>query len=114
MNPIPILKPLAIWLMRLAAALFVLLAYLDTFLMFNLESITFYVAGIFLLFTLLFFAGGFLKTSRLTVVSSLVLILVTGYHSFLILKSGFDYNFGVYVILGSIFVFFLSHGNPRY
>jgi len=114
MKPVQILRPLAVWLMRLAAALFVLLAYWETFTLFNLQNVTFYVSAIFLVFTLLLFIGGFLRSHRLTVLSALVLVLVTGYHSFLILKSGLDYNFGVYVVLGSIFVYFLAHGNPRY
>jgi len=114
MKPVKLLRPLAIWLMRIAVLLYALLAYLEIFTTFNFQSVTFYLSGIFLLFTLLLFVGGFLKSSKVTVISSLVLILATGYHAFLNLQSGFDYNFGVYVVLGSIFVYFLANGNPRY
>lgn len=114
MKPIRTLKPLSVWLMRLAVLLFVFLAYYDTLTMFNMGSVMFYVSLIFLLFTILLFIGGFLKSGKLTVVSALILILVTGYQSFLVLKSGLDYNFALYVVLGSIFVYFLAHGNSRY
>jgi len=114
MKPVKQLRLFAIWLMRIAALLYVILAYLEIFATFNFGSITFYLSGIFLLFTLLLFIGGFLKSSNLTVISSLVLILATGYHAFLNLQAGFDYNFGVFVILGSIFVYFLANGNSRY
>ena len=113
MKPVTQIQPFALWLMRLATALFVLLAYGSVFIHFNLASIIFYLSTVFLVFSLLLFAGGFLKDSRLTVVASVVLILATGYHAFLNLKSGFDYNFGVYVMLGSILVYFLSNGNRR-
>lgn len=113
MKPVKKLQPLSIWLMRLAATLFILLAYYNTFITFNTSSITFYLSSVFLVFGILLFVGGFLKTSKLTVISSIILILATGYHAFLNLQSAFDYNFGVYVILGSLFVYFLAHGNSR-
>ncbi|MFO8234884.1 MAG: hypothetical protein R6U04_05745 [Bacteroidales bacterium] len=111
MKAVKQLQPLSIWLMRLAAALFILLAYFDTFAALKLSSITFYISTVFMIFGILLFIGGFLKNSTLTVISSAVLILATGYHAFLNLQSAFDYNFGVYVILGSLFVYFLAHGN---
>jgi len=113
MKPVKKLKSLAIWLMRVAAVLFVLLAYHDEFMSFNTKSVTFYLSVVFLVFAILLFIGGFLKTSKITVISSLILILATGYHAFLNLQSAFDYNFGVYVILGSLFVYFIAHGNTR-
>ncbi len=114
MKPIKKLRPLAIWLMRIAVLLFVLLAYHEEFTAFNFQSVTFYLSTVFLLFVILLFIGGFLKSQKLTVISALILILATGYHAFLNLQSGFDYNFGVYVVLGSVFVYFFANGNPRY
>jgi uncharacterized membrane protein len=113
MKPLKGLYPIAAWLMRFAVVFFVLTRYWNTFTHFNMQSVMFYVSALFIVFTVLLFVGGFLHKSNLTVISSLVLILVTGYHAFLNIESKLDHNFAVYVLLGSIFVYFLTTGNKR-
>lgn len=113
MRPSKRLFPLANWLMRFAVVLFVLLTYWNSFSTFNFQSVMFYVAAIYLVFSMLLFIGGFLRKDSLTVFSSLLLILVTGYHAFLNLESKLDHNFAVFVVLGSIFVYFFTTGNKR-
>ncbi|OFX89165.1 MAG: hypothetical protein A2W99_01780 [Bacteroidetes bacterium GWF2_33_16] len=113
MKPIKALFTFSTWLMRFAILLFIAIRYWETLAFFNLKSVMFYVSLLFILFGFLLFIGGFLKKERLTILSSIVLILVTGYHAFLNLKSGIDHNFAVFVVLGSIFFFFLASGNNR-
>jgi len=113
MRAIKGLYPLATWLMRFAVVFFVVLTYWKTFTAFNLQSVMFYVSAIFVVFSILLFIGGILQKENLTVLSSLILILVTGYHAFINLKANLDHNFAVYVLLGSVFVFFLTTGNKR-
>ena len=113
MRPFKGLFPLATWLMRFAVVFFVLTTYLKTFTLFNFSSVMFYVSALFLIFSVLLFIGGFLHKGSLTVFSSLILILVTGYHAFLNLESKLDHNFAVFVVLGSIFVYFFTTGNKR-
>ncbi len=113
MKPIKVLFPFSIWLMRIAVLFFIIIRYWETFTFFNMKSVMFYVSFLFILFGALLFIGGFFKKERLTVLSSAVLILVTGYHAFLNMKSGIDPNFAVFVVLGSIFFYFLSSGNNR-
>lgn len=113
MRPAKNLFPLATWLMRIAVVLFVFTNYWEVFTFFNFKSVMFYVSALFILFSVLLFIGGFLYKSGLSVFSSLILILVTGYHSFLNLESNFDHNFAMFVVLGSIFVFFFTTGNKR-
>lgn len=113
MKPIKTLFPLSLWLMRLSVLFFVVLRYWDTLAFFNYKSVLFYVSALFILFASLLFIGGFLKKERLTLISSLLLILVTGYHAFLNFKSGIDHNFAIFVMLGAICVYFLSGGNKR-
>lgn len=113
MRPFKRLFPFSNWLMRFAVAFFVLTTYWNTFTFFNYKSILFYVAAIYVIFSILLFIGGFLYKGGLTVFSSLILILVTGYHAFLNLESKLDHNFAVYVVLGSIFVYFFTTGNKR-
>ena len=73
----------------------------------------FYVSAVYVIFSILLFIGGLLHKGSLTVLSSLILILVTGYHAFLNLESKLDHNFAVYVVLGSIFIYFFTTGNKR-
>jgi hypothetical protein len=113
MRPSKRLFPLANWLMRFAVVLFVLLTYWKSFSAFNFQSVMFYFSAIYVVFSTLLFVGGFLRKDSLTVLSSLLLILVTGYHAFLNLESKLDHNFAVYVVLGSIFVYFFTTGNKR-
>ena len=113
MRPLKQLFPLAGWLMRFAVVFFVLTSYWKTFIFFNFQSVMFYVAAIYVIFSILLFIGGFLHKASLTVFSSLILILVTGYHAFLNLESKLDHNFAVYVVLGSILVYFLTTGNKK-
>lgn len=113
MRPAKRLFPIAIWLMRIAVVLFVFTNYWNVFNLFNFQSVMFYVSALFIIFSSLLFIGGFLYKSSLTVLSSFILILVTGYISFINLKSDLDHNFAMFVLLGSIFVFFLTTGNKR-
>jgi len=113
MRPFKRLFPFASWLLRFAVVFFVLTTYWKTFTFFNFQSVMFYVSAIYVIFSALLFFGGFLHKANLTVFSSFILILVTGYHAFLNLESSLDHNFAVYVVLGSVFVYFLTTGNKR-
>ncbi len=113
MRPFKGLFPLATWLMRFAVVFFVLTTYWKTFTSFNFQSVMFYVSAVYVIFSILLFIGGLLHKGSLTVLSSLILILVTGYHAFLNLESKLDHNFAVYVVLGSIFIYFFTTGNKR-
>lgn len=113
MKPIKALFLFSNWLMRLAILFFAVMRYWETLTFFNYKSVMFYVSLLFIVFAFLLFVGGFLKKERLTVLSALVLILVTGYHSFLNFESGIDQNFAVFVVLGSVLFYFLSSGNNR-
>jgi len=113
MKPVKVLFPLATWLMRFAVVFFVLITYWEPMTAFNLKSVMFYISSVYVIFSILLFVGGFLAKNSLTVISSLLLILVTGYHAFINLGAKLDHNFAVYVVLGSIFVYFFTAGNKR-
>ena len=113
MRPFKGLFPFATWLMRFAVVFFVLTMYWKTFTHFNFQSVMFYISALFLIFSVLLFLGGFLQKGSLTVFSSLILILVTGYHAFINIESKLDHNFAVYIVLGSIFLYFFTTGNKR-
>jgi hypothetical protein len=111
MKPIRFLSPVAEWLMRSGILFFVIFYYLKVIKVMNFSSVMFWVSLGFLIFSVLLFTGGFLRKTPLTVISALVLTLLTGYQAFIFVKSGIDYNFAVFVILGSVFVHFLAKGN---
>ncbi len=113
MRPFKRLFPLASWLMRFAVVFFVMTSYWKTFAHFNFQSVMFYVSAIYVIFSILLFIGGFLHKGNLTTLAAFILVLVTGYHAFLNLESKLDHNFAVYVVLGSVFVYFLTTGNKR-
>ena len=108
MKPFKGLFPFATWLMRFAVVFFVLTTYWKTFTFFNFQSVMFYISALYVIFSILLFVGGLSHKGSLTVLSSLILILVTGYHAFLNLESKLDHNFAVYVVLGSIFIYFFK------
>ncbi len=111
MKPLKFLSPIAEWLMRSGILLFVILYYVNVIKVMNFSSVMFWVSLGFLIFSVLLFTGGFLRKTPLTVISALVLTLLTGYQAFIFLKSGIDYNFTVFIIIGSVFVHFLAKGN---
>jgi hypothetical protein len=113
MKPVKGLFPLATWLMRFAVVFFVLITYWEPMTAFNFKSVMFYISAVYIIFSVLLFVGGFMAKNNVTVISSLFLILVTGYHAFINLGAKPDHNFAVYVILGSVFVYFFTAGNKR-
>ena len=113
MKPLKGLLPLSSWIMRLSIVFFALTRYGNTVLHFNIQSVMFYVSILFVVFSFLLFIGGFLAKNTFTVISALVLVLVTGYHAFLNLGSKLNYNFAIFVLVGSVCLYFLSSGNKR-
>jgi hypothetical protein len=111
MKPIKSLTPVAEWLMRSGIVLFAVLYYFEILEIKNFKSVMFYISLGYILFAILLFIGGFLRKTPLTLISSLALILFTGYQTFIFVKSGIDYNFAVFVIIGSSLFHFLAKGN---
>lgn len=113
MKPIKSLSTFSAWLMRLAVLFFSVSYYLKNLEVVNFHSVIFYVSSGYVVFSVLLFAGGFLRNQSLTVISALILTLLTGYQSVIFIKAGIDYNLAVFVILGSITVHFLSSDKNR-
>jgi hypothetical protein len=111
MKPIKLLSPVAEWLMRSGIVLFALLYYLEILEVKNFKSVMFYISLGFMLFGFLLFIGGFIRKTPITIISSFALIILTGYQAVICIKSGIDYNFAVFVIIGSILFHFLAKGN---
>lgn len=105
------LRLIALWLLRLSIPLYAFTRFLSTLLIFNTQSVMFWVALLFILFAALLLIGGFLQKSWLTRLSAIVLIFVTGYLAVINISNGVDYNFSVFVMTGSITLLFAAIGN---
>jgi hypothetical protein len=99
--------------MRLGIALFAVTRFYSTVLLFNTQSIMFWVGLLFILFSFLLLLGGFLSKSWLTRFSAVVLVFVTGYLAIINITNGIDYNFSVFILTGSISLFFALIGNRK-
>lgn len=115
MRPLKFLNPFAVWLLRAAVVLFAYTFYLESFVGFNLQSVEFYVATAFLALTTSLFLGGFFQHPGVTVLSALLLCLVTGHQIVILLLLGVrevNYNLAAFIVLGAVFGYFASAGNP--
>jgi hypothetical protein len=102
------LSPLTGWLMRTSVLLFAFMYYADVLLVMNMQSVMFYVSAAFLLLSMLLFAAGFFRNRAFSQWPALGLVLLTGYQAFVFGRAGIDYNFAVFVLLGSVLLLFLT------
>jgi hypothetical protein len=109
MKPIKSLLPLAIWLMRIGLLLFAYNQYFETIMNFNYESLNFYVALLFSIFSALIFISGFVAKPAITVVSGLVLAIISIYNLVKLFDSGITSSFSVFIIIAGIAFYFLSN-----
>jgi hypothetical protein len=110
MKPIKSLIPLAKWLLRITAVVIVYQTYFYTAISFSFKGLGYFIALAMFVFVVLLVIGGFMKTAKLTVVSSL-LILVT---CLVVLfgVAGFSIaNLFNILPLASIAFYFMSRGN---
>ncbi|MBN2522978.1 MAG: hypothetical protein JXB24_06865 [Bacteroidales bacterium] len=77
MEPMKSLVPMAKWLLRIAVALIVYGAFLNTALSFSFSGAGYYFALAMVIFTILLLVGGFLKKSSMTVISGLVILVLS-------------------------------------
>ncbi len=114
MKPWTTFTGLAKWLLRIAVLLVIFTQYFNIFIDFKLDDIAFYVSAIYIVFGVLFFAGGFLSKHNLTVISALLLLLVSIYVSVIVFDGFKDESvikFAQHVMLGAVALFFVTDGN---
>jgi hypothetical protein len=113
MKPVKALLPFATWLMRLAVAFFVFVTFLHILKSFDLKSIHFYVAVVFIVFGTLLFIGGFMKKPGITVFSGLMLFFASVYKIILIFSAGLTTELAIFCIVATISLFFVTVGNKN-
>lgn len=95
---------------RIAILLVVFTLHYDAFMAFKLDSLAFYVAAVYIIFGVLLLIGGFVNKPNLTVLSGLLLLIVSLLMCF-VSFDGITSEFAVYVLLGSVALFFVTDGN---
>jgi hypothetical protein len=113
MEPLKFAFPISTWLLRVAILILVYIIFFTTFRSFHFESLEFWIASAFALFSILLFVGGFIKSHTLTVVSGIALALGCGYMIFMHFvfnEGGFVAIFGVF---GALALYFATSGNRK-
>jgi hypothetical protein len=113
MKPVKGLLQFATWLMRLAVAFFVYVAFLHTLKILDFKSIQFYVAVVYILFGSLLFIGGFLSKPGITVFSGLMLFFASVYEIIILFSAGINTELAIYFVTGTISLYFVTAGNKH-
>jgi hypothetical protein len=113
MEPVRSLYALSTWLLRLALLVLVYIIFFTTLRSPDVNSLPFWIAAGFALFSMLLFVGGFMKKSSMTVISSLILMLGCIYK--IVIYYAFDEgNFlAIYLVMGALSLFFFTNGNKQ-
>lgn len=111
MKPVKGLLQLATWLMRLAIAFFVFVAFFHTVKTFDFKSIQFYVATAFIVFSSLLFIGGFLSKPGITVFSGLMLFFASVYEIIFLFSVGINAELAIYAVIATSSFYFVTAGN---
>lgn len=77
MEPFSNLQPLANWLLRFSLATVVYQKYFNTFTKFSFDSLHYFLALGFVIFTITLIIGGFVQKTRLTVISGLLITVLS-------------------------------------
>lgn len=76
MEPFRSLQPLANWLLRLSLVTLTYQKYFNTFTKFSFDSLHYFLALGFVLFSITLIIGGFIQKTRLTVISGLFITVL--------------------------------------
>jgi len=112
MKPIKSIGPLAAWMLRLGVLLMIVAMVNPIIQQFDVGRIHHIISAVLALFGILLFVGGFFKTSTLTMISGIVIMLLCGYLAYTANEfSILNRNFTTYLLLGMIGFHFFVNGN---
>jgi len=110
MKPIAFFSSIGKWAIRIALLGYAFIYHLDTFVDFQLDTLAFYQALLWCVFTVTLLLGGIFQRQKLTVISALVITLLVVY----IMASTFDgirANFVHQLLLLGGSLLFIGEGN---
>jgi hypothetical protein len=79
----------------------------------DVNHLPFWIAAGFAFFSMLLFVGGFMKKSSMTVISSVILALGCGYKVVMYYAFSHGAFIAIFLVLGSISLFFFANGNKQ-
>ena len=77
MEPIKGFMPIAGWLLRLSLGIVVYLHFFDTILTFSFNNLNYFMALLYIIFTILLIIGGLLKKNATTVISGMIIFILS-------------------------------------
>ncbi len=110
MKPFKVAVPLAKWLLRLALAAFLILNYINVFLEFQVGLTVFWVATLFMFFSVLLILGGMMKQASLTLISGF-LIFALSIVVIIMIWSGSIFSIYDFFMPAAIGFYFFTRGN---
>ena len=111
MKPLIAGKSLGAWLLRILMIWYVYVNYFGTFTAFEMKVLVFYIAAVYVIFSLLLFIGAFLKKQTVTVVSGLILFLVAVIQVIRMFPENPEIQSLRELIPAVLGFYFLTHGN---
>lgn len=113
MKPIKSLYPFAVWMLRLAIIVTVLPLFYKGVLSFEYKQIGFYIALCFCIAAIVVFFGGFSNKSTLTIIGAFLLFGLCIYEMIAVKRFELSISFGLYLLLASVAMLFISSGNKK-
>src|SRR4030042_3557482 len=110
MKPFTAGRTIASWLLRIMLVWFIYINFFYTFKEFDFKSRDFYFSSLYVLFGILLFVGGFLRTSSMTVFSGLVIFVVPIIQLIRSFPADFKSSLLLYLIPLSVGFYFFTVG----
>lgn len=95
--------------MRIGLLVFAYTQYFETIKGFNYESLNFYMALLFGIFSALIFITGFVSKPTITVLSGLFLAVISIYNIVRLFDSGITSSLSIFLLIAGISIYFLSN-----
>ncbi|HBG69496.1 MAG: hypothetical protein A2W93_01210 [Bacteroidetes bacterium GWF2_43_63] len=113
MKPAKAFYPFAAWLIRLTMLLFTYVFFFETIRAFDYNSVEFYIASAFAIFSVLVLVGGFLSKPAMTVVSAFFLFGLSVYQLIIHFSEKPDTITVAYMLSISAMLVLFSVGNKK-
>ena len=110
MEPLKNIMPVTHWLFRVAMLIHGILYHWKSVKAFGFDK-TFFISLVWFVLSIGLFAGGFMKTTTVTVISSLGLVILSFYYIITDFNGDFSLTLSTQLLVLSIAFYFLANGN---
>jgi hypothetical protein len=111
MKPLQFLEPFAMWTMRIFVMLIIFLLQWPIIKVVNFQNHDDLLAFVYVFSGVLLLSGGFLRNSALTILSSILVFIITGYQLYVHFDATFSIQYLVYFWPLSTSLYFIARGN---